>query len=205
MPLHDNQCVSEQRLGPLKLMQEIDLECLKSEVKCDHWIVGRDFDPFFTCDQDAQLIDVRCGLACKVNPTKGIPTVFETCVYTFDKEGKYNMSFDDIEVCHLDAECQSPYIETNLLHCYTSEQGREHNPWEVVGWSETGQKHNQKAPIEGMKNAHRPLFKRNERKKEGVSMWTYLVMMAMATGICAMAVNCMCRRPSRGYTGMSSI
>ena len=35
------------------------------------------------------------------------------------------------EVCHLDAECQSPYIEKNLLHCYSSEQGREHNPWEV--------------------------------------------------------------------------
>lgn len=63
MPLHHDNCVNEQRLGPLKLAQEIDLDCLKSEVTCDHWIVGREFDPFYTCDQDQNLIQVRCELS----------------------------------------------------------------------------------------------------------------------------------------------
>jgi hypothetical protein len=168
---------------------------LKSDVKCDHWIIGREFDPFSTCDEDEKLIEVRCSFACQGNPKKGIPTVYETCVYSFDKDGAYGMSFDEIEVCHLDAECESPYVEKNLLHCYSAAQGREHNPWEVTGWGSMGR--DGKGPgtrvngQDGQKS--RPIFKRNAPIKEGLSMWTYLVYMLALALVCGIIVNCFCR------------
>lgn len=116
-----------------------------------------------------------------MNPLKGIVTPYETCVYSFDRGGIYNMSFEEIAVCHLDAECESPYVEKNVLHCWSEEQGREHNPWEVTRWAETGRT---ASPM-----AKRPTFVQN-RKQRGPTIWTYLLILCGSSVIIGMAASC---------------
>jgi hypothetical protein len=177
MPLEQDKCVSEQRLGPLKLAQEVDLDCLKSEITCQHSFVGKEFDPFYTCDQDPNLLEVRCSLDCHTNPHKGIPTVYQTCIYNFDKGGKYKMSFDEIAVCRLDGECQSQYVEKNILHCYNESAGRSRHPWEVTKWASTGRDAKNSGQVKP-----RPAFVRARFDgREGRSMMSWIGIFSVST------------------------
>jgi hypothetical protein len=195
MPLDQDKCVSEQRLGPLKLAQEVDLDCLKSEVTCQHSFIGKEFDPFYTCDQDPNLLDVRCSLDCHTNPHKGIPTVYQTCIYDFDKSGKYKMSFDEIAVCRLDGECQSQYVEKNVLHCYNESAGRTHHPWEVTKWASTGRENKP-----GFKP--RPAFVRGKMEHRGRSMMEWFAIFSVSSMAILIMVKLCFSKGSSPYSGM---
>jgi len=191
MPVDHDGCVSEQKLGPLKIAQEVDLDCLKSTVSCDHVMMGIEFDPFSLCNQDRMLLQVTCSLNCHVNPHKGIQTVYETCVYDFDQNGIYNMSFDAISVCHLDSECESPYVDKNVLHCYGLNATRDHDPWEVTQWGGAG-----RGDVGG-----RPSFIRTRTEPAGhkSAFWTYLVVLCFGSCIILFTLRCMCKKKSPRY------
>jgi hypothetical protein len=198
MPLEQDKCVSEQRLGPLKLAQEVDLDCLKSEVTCQHSFIGKEFDPFYTCDQDPNLLEVRCSLDCHTNPHKGIPTVYQTCIYNFDKAGKYKMSFDEIAVCRLDGECQSQYVEKNVLHCYNESAGRSQHPWEVTKWASTGRENKNNAQV------RRPSFVRGKfQEHPGRSMMEWFGIFSVSTIAILLVVKLCLSKGSSPYSSLT--
>lgn len=113
MPVEMQKCIEEKNKGPLLIQITVDLHCAKMDntVHCDSDLKQDPFDPFYTCTNDPNVLKATCQISCKNN----FP--FEICTFQFDQLGIFNMSDESIDVCKLDAECMSPYIEANVMFC----------------------------------------------------------------------------------------
>jgi hypothetical protein len=96
------------------------------------------------------------------------------------------MSFDEIAVCRLDGECQSQYVEKNILHCYNESEGRARHPWEVTKWASNGRENKNAGQVK------RPVFSRGKLGEPvGRSMMEWFGIFTL-TGVAILLVVKLC-------------
>mmetsp|Transcript_90040 Transcript_90040/g.159460 ORF Transcript_90040/g.159460 Transcript_90040/m.159460 type:complete len:288 (+) Transcript_90040:432-1295(+) len=127
LPEKMQNCITEKSVGPLQVQIIIDLHCAKMDnsLHCDSTLKQTPFDPFYTCTNDPNVVKATCRISCVNN----YPV--ETCLFQFDSQGIFNMSDETIDICRLEAECMSPYVESNTMFCSGHKSAGEFKPhWE---------------------------------------------------------------------------
>eukprot|EP00401_Gymnodinium_catenatum_P065892 CAMPEP_0117618218 /NCGR_PEP_ID=MMETSP0784-20121206/85992_1 /TAXON_ID=39447 /ORGANISM="" /LENGTH=352 /DNA_ID=CAMNT_0005422079 /DNA_START=1 /DNA_END=1059 /DNA_ORIENTATION=- len=113
LPEKAKACTKETNKGPLDVTMEIDLNCadLGKNFDCRRGVPKEPVDPFTMCNNDPHLIKALCKFECR----NGGP--WEVCYFRFDSDGLFNMSDETIDVCKIESECKSMYLEQNQMLC----------------------------------------------------------------------------------------